>query len=77
MDANVLCLFQRRITVLLGSLRIESYLEDWRAKEISFILREPVSIGDTTVAQIKNLLSAQLVTQTPANNSFRVVIHCP
>jgi len=80
MFANNLFLYQRRLIVLLtlqkiNDRQIDDYQEDWARQEVSFVLREPVSICDTTIARIKELFSAGLVVLIPRNNSLKVVIH--
>jgi hypothetical protein len=80
MFANNLFLYQRRLIVLLtlqkiNDRQIDDYQEDWARQEVSFVLREPVSICDMTIARIKELFSAHLVILIPQNNSLKVVIH--
>lgn len=67
--------FGRRLTTILAGMTIENYREDYHLGEISFTLVGPVSITDTTVAQIGELLGAQVVSLTPVGSSLNIVAY--
>ena len=75
MENNLLFLYQRRLSSLLTHMEIEDYCEDWSRQEVSFLIRGPVDIGDTTIARIKDLLCADLLVLTPTGSSLKVVAH--